>query len=280
VILIDYSQVAIGNLHQQLKMAENVEPSLLRHMVLNSIRKLNKSFSSQYGNVVICADGSQYWRKGIFPYYKAGRKKTREDSGIDWNTVFEVLRELRHEIKENFPYRVLCVQGAEADDIIAVLAKHFHKQEKILIASGDHDFSQLQVFPNVDQYSPIKDEFIRSVDPRRDLQEHIIRGDKGDGIPNLLSADDCFVNGVRQSPIREIKLNVWVKQKPEEYCDEKMLRNYHRNKQLVDLSQIPDHVENSIMSAWDEKPKGARNKIYPYFVKMRMKNLLDCIHEF
>ena len=172
------------------------------------------------------------------------------------------------------------VKMAEADDIIGVIAKHFHSQEKILIISGDHDFAQLQVYPNVQQYSPIKDQFLTTADPIRSLKEHIMRGDKGDGIPNFLSEDDVFLNGVRQSPVRGAKVDLWLTQSPEDFCDDRMLRNYRRNEKLVDLSQIPSDIENAILEQFQQPIHERKDMIYSYLVKNRLKNLLDSIQEF
>jgi hypothetical protein len=281
MVLLDYSQVAIGNLHQQLKYNDaQIEPNLLRHMILNSIRKANKEFGREFGQLVVCSDGHNYWRKQYFPYYKAHRKKDREDSGIDWHLVFDVLNQLREELKQNFPYKVMAVDRAEADDIIGVLAKTYHTREKILVLSGDKDFLQLQAYPNVAQFSPIRDEFLKIEDALRFLKEHIMRGDKGDGIPNFLSNDDVFVSGVRQSPVRDAKVDVWITQQPEEFCDERTLRNYRRNEKLVDLNQIPPDIQETILKSFEEPIVGTRQMIFGYLVKNRMKNLLDCIQEF
>lgn len=299
MILEDYSQVAISNLHQQLKQSKRnsglslggvvigdddepgvVEPDMLRHMILNSIRKHNREFSQKYGRMVICTDNHNYWRKGYFKYYKAHRKKDREDSGIDWNLVFQVLNELRNELRTYFPYKVMDVSMAEADDVIGVVAKKFHEQEKILIISGDKDFMQLQAYPGVEQYSPVRGEFLRTSDPGRFLLEHIIRGDKGDGVPNFLSDDAVFVTGGRQKPIYDTKVDVWLNQQPEEFCDERLLKNYTRNKKLVDLTQIPEAVEAAILEEFGKPIIGSKNKIFGYMVKHRMKNLLDLIRDF
>lgn len=295
MILIDYSQVAISNLHQQLKGAsaprfnrasgemefdEGLQPALLRHMILNSIRRVNREFGTKYGRIVICTDNNQYWRKTAYKHYKANRKKARADSDIDWNLVFQTLNELRDELRDTFPYKVMNISMAEADDVIAVITKHFHTQEKILILSGDKDFQQLQVYPNVEQYSPVQNQFIKPADPVLFLKEHIIRGDVGDGIPNYLSPDDVFVVGGRQKAIMSAKVENWLKQQPEEFCDETTLKNYMRNKMLVDLTQIPMDVEEAILAEFQVPIIGNVSKIYSYLVKHRMKNLLELIREF
>jgi len=302
MILIDYSQISVAAAHQQLKKlsppptiqysattgeAEIVEsppvlqPNVLRLMILNSIRKANREFGKEYGQIVVCTDHSDYWRRNYFEHYKANRKKTREESDMDWDLFYEILAVLREEIRTTFPYKVMNVALAEADDIIGIIAKHFHQREKILILSGDHDFQQLQVYPNIVQYSPSQDKYIVQPDPARFLLEHIIRGDRNDGVPNFLSNDDVFVSGGRQSSIFDAKVEVWVTQKPEEFCtDERLLQNYVRNQQLVDLNMIPGDVEQAILKEFENPIQGNRSKIYPYLVKHRMANLLDLIRDF
>jgi hypothetical protein len=307
VILLDFSQVAISNLHQQLKQSKKdpariverrwlaqqndveeeedngeVNPSMLRHMILNSIRRINKSYRKRFGRLVIATDNHNYWRKSAFQYYKANRKKDRDDSGIDWPLVFSILNDLRDEIKENFPYKVMDVPGAEADDVIGVIAKHFHDNENILIVSGDKDFQQLQRYEGVSQYGPVQDKMLVTEDPAKFLFEHILHGDKGDGVPNFLSPDDCLVTGVRQSPVYQVKIDAWYGQPPEIFCDgnEKMLVNYYRNKKMVDLTEIPVEVEAAILTEFNVPPVGASEKIFGYLVRSRMRNLLESIREF
>lgn len=250
-------------------------------MALNSIRKFKKDFGKKYGQVVICTDNANYWRKSAFKHYKANRKVTRDASEIDWQLVFQVIGELKTEIRNNFPYKVMDVNGAEADDIIGVLAQTFHLQESILIGSGDHDFFQLQIYPGVEQYGTIQNKFLIESDPKRFLLEHIIRGDKGDGIPNFLSADDAIVSGTKQKSIFDSKVEVWITQKPEEFCpDETILANYYRNKKLVDLSQIPEGLVVSILEAYEKPIIGDQRSIYSYMIKNKLVNLLGMIRDF
>lgn len=286
MILVDLNQVMISNLMMQIRNASEVDENLIRHMVLNSIRMYNVKFKEEYGQMIICADDKKYWRRDLFPYYKASRKKAREESPLDWGLIFESLNKIRDELKENFPYKVLQVDKTEADDIIATLC-HEHgvylkndATEKILILSSDKDFLQLQKFANVEQYSPMQKKFLRESNPERFLREHILKGDKGDGIPNFLSQDSIFVSDGRQKPVTEKKLNTWVTQDPESFCDETMLRNYRRNEMLIDLSKVPEEYKQNILNAYKNAPSNGRDKIFNYFVKHRMKMLMEHIQEF
>ena len=258
-----------------------VQPDLLRHMALNSIRRVNREFGAKFGRLVICTDSHDYWRKTYFPQYKANRKKDREDSDINWPLVFQILDELRDDLRKYFPYKVMTIGLAEADDLIGVLAKNFHQNEKILIVSGDHDFVQLQAYPNVQQYAPVQNEFLTTDDAARFLREHIIRGDKRDGVPNFKSPDEVFVTkGLRQTPIRETKVCEWVKQQPEEFCDETTIKYYRRNEKMVDLNQIPAEIQTAILEEYAIPIEGNKNKIYGYLVKNRLADLLEMIRDF
>tara|TARA_B100000508_G_C11453798_1_gene275607 strand:- start:859 stop:1656 length:798 start_codon:yes stop_codon:yes gene_type:complete len=256
----------------------DINEDLLRHFVLNSLRSYRSKFSGKYGELVIACDDTDNWRKAIFPYYKASRKKDRKESPLDWNKIYAALNTIREEIQENFPYRVIKVHTAEADDVIGTLVMKLHNTgEKILIVSGDKDFKQLQRYLNVDQYNPVMSKMLKEKDPVAYLKEHIIRGDKGDGVPNYLSDDDCLVApNKRQKAIRQAKLDVWLKQEPEEFCeDEKILKQYERNKKLVDLTQIPEHVQERIMEEYHNESGKDRSKIRKFFMEKRLKRLAD-----
>lgn len=282
-ILIDLNQVLISNLMQQINSNPKIklDENLIRHMVLNSLRSYNKQFKEKYGEIIICCDSKKYWRRDVFPFYKSNRKKARDESGFDWTLIFETLNKIRDEIKENFPYKVIDVEGAEADDVIGVLSARLSSSEDILILSSDKDFVQLQKYPNVTQYSPILKRFVKADNPHLYIKEHIIRGDRGDGIPNFLSADNVFALGERQKVINKQKLENWLKLKPEEFCvNENMLRGYKRNQMLVDLDFIPDHISAQIVEAYENVKSGNKQKMFNYFVEKRLKNLMEVIQEF
>jgi len=287
LIFVDFSQVMISNTMIHLgKTQTTVDEGMMRHMILNSLRMTKNSYGKKYGDLVICVDDRSYWRRDIFPYYKAHRKENRDKSIVDWNQVYGVLNKIRDEIAETFPYKVIQVEKAEADDIIGVLSKHFgtvlnnESTERNLILSSDKDFGQLQKFANVDQYSPITKKWLRIDNPKDFLMEHIIRGDRGDGIPNFLSADSAIISKIRQTAIAKKKVEVWLKQKPDEFCDEGMLRNYKRNEQLVDLEMVPEAISSAIINQFENYKVPERRGLLNYFIKNKLKNLLDCIQEF
>jgi hypothetical protein len=286
MILLDLNQVMISNLMMQISKSQDLQEDMIRHMVLNSIRMYKQKFSDKYGEIVICCDDKNYWRKEIFPYYKAHRKADREKSTLDWNAVFEILNKIRDELKTSFPYKVIQVPHAEADDVIATLCHRFGKwiandeSEKILIVSGDKDFAQLQKYINVDQFSPVLKKWINVSDPGRFLREHILKGDRGDGVPNILSNDSCIIMGERQKPLSAKKMEAWIDLLPEDFCDTTMLRNFYRNKQMVDLDMIPKEITEQINNMFDSYETPKRNGMLNYFIKHRLKLLTEHISEF
>jgi hypothetical protein len=258
-----------------------LEEDLIRHMVLNSLRSYVRQFKQKYGEIVVCCDSRKYWRRDVFPFYKSNRKKDREKSEFDWNLIFETLGKIREELKENFPYRVLEVEGAEADDIIAVLSARQAVSEEVLILSSDKDFVQLQKYPNVSQYSPILKRYVKADDPYLYIKEHIIKGDRGDGVPNFLSPDNTFALGERQKVINSKKLNEWLHMAPEDFCvNENMLRGYKRNQMLVDLDFIPENIKQQIVDCYDNTKPSTRQKMFNYFIEKRLSNLMEVIDEF
>ena len=253
-----------------------VEEDMLRHILLNTLRATKIRYK-EYGNVVIACDDKNYWRKNIFPYYKANRKKNRDESDVDWPAIFSALEKFKVELKENFPYKVIQVPHAEADDIIAVLTKKYHT-DGILIASHDKDYQQLQKYPLVKQYSNVMNRELICLTPEKYLLEHIIKGDTGDGIPNCLSPDNSLVMKIRQKPITTKRLDQISNNF--DLVDDDTKRNFFRNKALIDFEEIPENIETQIIDAFEAQEYGDRKKIFNYFMQKRMKNLMESISEF
>jgi len=283
MIIVDFNQVMISNLMMQLGNHTNVpiEEGLFRHMVINSLRSYTQKFFSDYGEMIIACDDKNYWRKQIFPYYKANRKKNRESSEINWNSVYEIFNKIKLEIKENFPYRVVQVESAEADDIIATLVNKFGNNlnygERILILSGDKDFVQLQTFLNVKQYDPVRRKWISNNNPEQFLFEHICKGDVGDGIPNILSDDDSFVTNKRQKPLSQKKI---FEYSVNGISNEQIQLNFNRNSHLVDLKFVPNNIRDSIVNKYTEEQGKDKSKLFNYFITHKLKNMMENIGEF
>lgn len=281
MIILDLSQVMIANYMAQVgaHAGKVFDENLFRHMVLNSIRSYKVKFGINFGELVIACDDKRTWRKEIFPHYKASRKKAREESDIDWSIIFNSLNKIKAELKEYFSYRVIQVEGAEADDIIGTLAHTF--DDRILILSGDKDFKQLQKYPRVEQFDPIRKKSFLEGNPVQQLKELIIRGDIGDGIPNILSPDNSLVDGIKQKSITKKKLDIWLEMSFEDLENDKDIgANFKRNRQLIDLSFTPDSLRNLIVDEFNSQANKPRDKMFNYMINNRMKMLIEHINEF
>lgn len=294
MILVDYNQISISNLMAEMNRRKDAEIDfdLVRHMILSTILSYRTRWGEEYGEVVIACDNRKYWRRKVFPNYKASRKKVREDSGYDWSTIFDCLGQVKSELDEFMPYPVIDVNGAEADDVIGTLAEYsqtndltehslFQEPKPFLIVSADHDFQQLQKWQNVKQWSPIRKKFVEITStPEEILMEHIISGDKGDGVPNILSDDDVFVTDKRQSPIRKALIAQWKTQKPEEWVTGDMVEGYIRNRTMVDLSQTPQDIKDEIVAQYEMQQNKDRDDVHKYFSKYNLHQLIDKIKDF
>lgn len=297
MILVDYSQVALSAIltfQRELKGSDSEVKNLIRHVTLSTIKSYKKKYGKEYGEIVIACDGRKYWRREVFEHYKAGRKKARDASDLNWTLIFDTLSEMRDDLREHFPYRVIHVDRAEADDIIAIMTKWaqenalvqeglFTEPQKILILSSDKDFKQLQLYPNVKQWSPMQKKYVTaSKQEIRDFMvEHIVKGDAGDGVPNILSPDDVFVSGERQKPMSAKRLAEFIEKGVSACRGDHEIRNWYRNKTLVAFDQIPEDVFKSVVDAYIEnKPKGDRMSIMQYLIDNRCRLLLDDIEDF
>jgi len=279
MILVDYSAIAISNVVTQ-KL--DIEEDLIRHMILNSLRLHRAKHREKFGELVLCIDGSKNWRREIYPQYKYKRKDARKESKMDWSEVFRIMNMVKEELKENFPYKVVEVDEVEADDIIGVICEdtqEFGRGEDVMIISGDKDFAQLQKYSNIHQYSPITRKYIKEATPRKQLMELILKGDTADGVPNVLSGDNVFVDGERQTPLRQNKINELINDP--KALGEEVYRNYLRNKKLIDLTETPEPLKEKIIYNYESQDKwDNKGKVFPYLVEKRCRRLLEDVKDF
>ena len=297
MILVDYSQTALSailSFQRELKgKGEGYAVNLIRHVILSSLQNIKKKHGREYGQLVICADGRDYWRRDVFPHYKAGRKKTRDASGLPWTLIFDTMSSIRDDLQENFPYKVLHYDRAEADDIIAVLCKWTQdndliqegleeSSQKVLIISSDHDFKQLHRFPNVRQWSPkIKKLLVTEPDYMTvgHIQHIVKAGD--DGIPSVLCPDDFFVNKEDNGRATPVTKKVLEKFSDRNNLNDSEKSRFDRNQRLVDFEFIPAEVSEEIINRFETSVVVSdKMKIMNYLIKNRCRLLLDNIEGF
>jgi hypothetical protein len=285
MIVLDFNGIVMAALFSNNGEAiKTCDEGLIRHIILNSIRANNVKYRNTYGEMYLACDWGS-WRKNYFKEYKASRKTSRESSDVDWTKVFEILNKIREELVEYSPYHVLHIEGCEADDIIAQLVmstQEFGCSEKVMIVSNDMDFIQLHRYHNVKQFAPNKGKMITDSNPDNYLMEHILRGDTGDGVPNVLSDDDTFVTDKRQTPLRKNVMDEWKDHfyELDKYMSDKHYRNFQRNRTVIDLSYIPDDIKNKIDEAIAMLPKKTNMKMLNYLIKNRCHMLIDCVNDF
>jgi len=283
MLVIDYSGIAVAAIFSQDR-PEEIQEGLIRHMILNQIRRYNLQFREECKHTIIACDGGS-WRKKAYAQYKAKRKTNREESPLDWKEFFRLINKIRDEIQEHFPYSVLQVDDAEADDIIAILAKstqEFGKHEPVVIVSADKDFLQLQQYKNVKQYSPNKRGFISVEDPHFSKFEHICKGCPGDGVPNTLSVDESIVDSIRQTPMRKKKIQEWYENRDNlaSVMDSETYRNFQRNQTMIDFDYIPEDMVAKINDAIDKESGKKGKSILNYLIVNRCSMLVEAAGDF
>jgi len=282
MILVDLSQIMMASTMMSMEKGQTeADVDFVRHSVLNSLRMYRSTYVDEYGELVICCDAPNSWRKEYFPLYKAGRKTGRDSSPLNWSQIFDCFNTIKTELKTIFPYKFIQVDTAEADDIIGVICRYSSQvKEKVLIVSSDKDFIQLHD-KYVRQWSPVTKKLVNGIEPSQYLFEHILKGDKSDGIPNILSADDSIVNGVRQKPITKKYIDNFVLHNAElNGRTDTEIRNFHRNEKLIDLKQTPKELSDLIWNEYQKEPEGQRRDLLNFFVEKRLNNLMECLGDF
>jgi 5'-3' exonuclease len=272
MILLDNNQLIISNIFIAMKHSDIEDENILRHLCLNTYRMYNKKFKDKYGDIIICHDSPRCWRKDIFEHYKSNRKIAKAKSQHDWDKIFNTMTSIRKEVEENFHWKNVSVPKTEADDIIAVIVENSLPIEPVLILSSDKDFQQLQKYSNVKQWSPSKQDYLVCENPSEFLQTHIIRGDSSDGIPNILSDDDTFVNETkRQAPLTKKKASIIT----EDIESWKEKDNWKRNQEMIDFEYIPKEIKEAIMEEYNKPNEKTSNGIFNYLVQNKLVKLLE-----
>ena len=285
MVLVDFNGLAVGSIMGSLNRGEGLSENLVKHIIINNLRLYRKKYSEgKYGKIVICCD-SRSWRKDVYPEYKANRKTGREKDKHDWAAIFDLIDSTLNDLRENFPYAVIKIDNAEADDIIGALT--IHKAcpmvgEDVVIISADKDFIQLQKHGHVIQWSPLFNKMVKDSNPQKYLFEHLCKGDTGDGVPNVLSPDNVLVDHIRQSPMTKKKMAEWWenKDKLKEVMPQEVFRNYIRNREMIDLDRTPEAIKKESIDQYENYKYPNRQNILTYLIENRMKMLIENAGEF
>jgi len=284
MVIVDFNGLAIGSIMGQLQRGEELSENLVKHIILNNLRVYrNKYKEADHGKMVIACD-SYSWRKEVFPEYKAQRKANRSKDKHDWQQIFDLIESTLQDLRENFPYAVIKIDSAEADDIIGALTVEMSDfgGEDVVIISADKDFIQLQQYGHVIQWSPMFNKMIKEDNPRRYLFEHLLKGDAGDGVPNANSHDDVFVTAARQTPMTKKAIDKYWDNRDdlEMIMKPNVFRNFMRNVQMIDLTNTPDGIREASINTYKNYKYPSRQNILTYLIENRMKMLIDSAGEF
>jgi hypothetical protein len=285
--LLDFNPLVIAKTATATKELGVTKVDLLaiKNYFFRDILHIRQKFRDA-GEFIICRDAKSNWRKDFFPYYKINRKDARAEMPFDWELCKEAIEVIGQDLVDWFPYKVVQTEKAEADDVIAVLTKHIRgwkpgmgicvKDEEVTIGSRDGDFLSLQIIPGVQQYSLIDKKYLRETDPEGFLRRKILKGDTGDGVPNVLSEDDSIAMKIRQKPITEARITTWESHWKEtgQLHPDLDFAKYDRNKRLVDLVDgIPQEISDQILQDYKACTPTNRLKTASYFIHNRMQEL-------
>lgn len=300
MIISDFSKVSYSIVYvfeDDIKKSEPKEiENILRHAIINSFTTLKKRFGAEYGELIIAVDGKKNFRKDIYEHYKAGRAEARKKSDIPWNIVFDIVHRLVDEAKENWPWAVIEVDRAEADDVMFVLVEDIanhntqsvgvmddDEPEKVLLDTRDQDMFQIHR-PGLRQWDSRDRKFITLPSGmtaeafRKDL---IIRGDTTDGVENVFTPLGTLITpGVRQTACIAKRMNSVLQfENIFDYdLDPVIKERIKMNHQLVSSQGIPLDVRDEIVSKYKNRTINKKMKMLQYLQKHRCIRLIDEIN--
>ena len=297
MLIFDYSQlchIALYQFEDDFRNENEDVVNLFRHSILSNIKYYKKKFREYASEIVIACDGRKYWRKEVFPHYKFKRKKGREDRNLPWDKIFAAMDQIIDEIDEHFHYKVIRHDKAEADDVMAILVEEIvnnrmvqtgleTEPEMVMLISTDKDMAQLQKYPNVRQYSPMTSKMITlDVSPKEFLRRLILKGDSGDSIPNVFMPDDCFVQGIRQTPCTEKKMKPFLESENMlDAAETDEIRNrIIMNTRMISFSAIPKYIRSDVVKEYSIPVKGNKITAYEYLAANNCKMLMESIEDF
>jgi len=185
LVLVDGSYYLFRAYHaiRDLKNSGN-EPTGAIYGVINMLRKIRSEIKPDYFAVIFDPKGKTF-RNDIYPEYKAHRPPVPEDLVQQIAPVHEIIRAL------GVP--LIIIDGVEADDVIATLAKKAEAHGlKTTISSGDKDLAQI-VNDNITILNTMSDvtldppgvEEKYGVPPERIIDYLTLVGDTSDNVPGV-----------------------------------------------------------------------------------------------
>jgi DNA polymerase-1 len=185
LVLVDGSYYLFRAYHaiRDLKNSAN-EPTGAIYGVINMLRKIRADLEPDYFAVVFDPKGKTF-RNELYPEYKAHRPPPPDDLVTQIAPIHQIIRAL------GIP--LIIIDGVEADDVIASLAKQAETHGlKTTISSGDKDLAQV-VNGNITIINTMSDvtldprgvEEKYGVPPERIIDYLALVGDSVDNVPGV-----------------------------------------------------------------------------------------------
>ena len=224
LVIVDFSHTSSRMLHTAIfqtkpkkkdgKFITSEWLPYYKHLIFNSLQFVKNKFN---GEVVLAMDSRNNWRKDVYNEYKAHRAKGRDESEIDFGEYYEAVEDMGRVLDELFPFKVLKINKAEADDIAGTLAYKFGNDRPIILITSDHDWEQVMAeTSHVQMWDPIKKEYQVLSDYERGIIEtphgpmsrftihHALLGDKGDNVMSLTGCtefSESFITYLKENEI-------------------------------------------------------------------------------
>jgi len=265
-LLVDSSYVSFHRFFSTLIWYNNVHPDeeinddydwlenqvFMKHFddtYMKNLIKFKNMYNIPYENMIVVRDCPRetIWRMNLYPEYKANRKNTCSYKNKKYNigNIFKhIYNSLYPQLEKQYGFKILKVDNAEADDIIAVLASKIRELDKnrlIVIISNDNDY--LQLVNEKTLIWSLQNKLLNTkveTTAEEILLRKILKGDDSDNIPSLIgNINEKDLNEMIKDPK---KLNEWLDNNP----DKK--EGYVSNRKLIDFQFIPDEIKNLIIN--------------------------------
>jgi 5'-3' exonuclease len=231
VLLFDLSNLLYHSAHRLYRGFERRPDAT--SMILNAAEEHMREIYRQFrpSSFFFACDDSTYWRKEIFPDYKAQRVET---------PMKLLVRRAAEEFKNKHAKFCVQVKRAEADDVIYVATQVLTGLK--IIVSTDRDFLQL-LSAEVKLFNPMSHGF-RTMEHCREFALFMksIRGDPSDNIP--ASYPRVTEKRLKKAFGCPDELELLLSSVLPDKTLVKTL--YQRNRQLVDFVHIPEEIQEEI----------------------------------
>lgn len=224
LVIIDFSHTSSRMLHTAIFQTKPKKQDgkfitaewlpYYKHLLFNSLQFVKNKFG---GEIVIAMDSNNNWRKRVYSAYKQHRVKSRDESEINFEEYYAAVDEMGEVLKQYFPFKVVKVPTAEADDIAGVLSYEYGNDRPIILITSDKDWKQVMAKQaHVQMWDPIKKEYQTLTDYEKSEIEthhgpmsrfsvhHALLGDAGDNVLSLTSEtefSDAFKAYLKENEI-------------------------------------------------------------------------------